>query len=122
MTWRKTIRQRLQPLALASNRKSQSRMLLDAAQTTRNEEGQPSAPNKTNVATTEMIGERSIGSTARSASSTKRSGSAIERSAAANTTRSHHPPLKPAMLPRSPAMSVDNSAAAGASSKETRVP
>ena len=31
MTCRKMIRQRLQPLALASNRKSESRMLFDAA-------------------------------------------------------------------------------------------
>src|SRR5258706_1616177 len=122
MTYHKMILHWLQPLDLASNRKSESRMLFDAAETTRKEEGQPSTPNKANVATTEMIGERSIGSTARSASSTNSSGSAIDRSAAANTARSHHPPVNPAMLPKRPAISVDKSAAAGARSKETRVP
>src|SRR5437867_703984 len=61
MTWRKMIRHWLQPLARASNKKSESRMFFDVAQTTRNDEGHPSTPSKTNVATTDRIGEISIG-------------------------------------------------------------
>src|SRR5258706_16028347 len=116
------MRQGLQPLARASNKKSESRIAFDAAQTTRKDDGHPRAPSRTNVATTEMTGERSIGKTARKVSNTNKSGSAIDKSAAASTTRSHHPPIIPARLPRRPAISVDKNAAAGASSKETRVP
>jgi len=71
---------------------------------------------------TESTGEISSGITERRASRTNKSGRAIDRSAAARINLSLHPPTSPAKPPKTPAINVDIKAAAGASSRDTRVP
>src|SRR6202030_3283621 len=56
--WRKIMRIGPQPVDLARSRKSEFRIFCVAAQITRREEGQPSAPRIRNVAITETSGAR----------------------------------------------------------------
>src|SRR5262245_23413914 len=102
--------------------KSALRRVREAAQTTRTDEGQPSKPSRRKVATTDKTGEVSNGRTARKVSRMNKSGKAMETSATDRITLSHQPPAKPARQPRAPAISVEIKAAAGAKSKDTRVP
>ena len=92
------------------------------AQTIRADAAHPRTPSKANVTITEAIGDTFSGNRARTVISRNSHGRERTRSVNAIDAFCHAPPRYPAKPPIMPASSVDKNAAAGARSRETRVP
>src|SRR5690348_15446952 len=110
------------PEARAWRTKSQLRSSRLLAQSTRAQGAHPKIPNSEKVMRIEVSGETFRGKIARTAIKRKIQGSERNRSVVHKARRSQAPPRNPATPPRQTASRVETRAAAGASSKETRVP
>src|SRR5258708_36038844 len=101
--------------------KSDVRREAAVVQSTRAAVVHPKSPSKRNVISTEKTGETFSGINARAVISRNSQGSDMNRSVTAIAARAQPPPRYPDNPPIKAAISVDTSAAAGASKIEMRV-